>query len=132
MVSKILLTLVAIAMAASMGAGSAFADEDLAKVGEKTFKRKCKLCHEATKEKNKLGPNLVGIIGRKAGTVESFKKYSDALKNSGVVWDEESLTKWIAKPKEFIPGNNMKGFPGFKKEKDRQAVVAYLKSLSAN
>jgi cytochrome c len=65
--------------------------------GEKVF-NKCKPCHVADEEKNKIGPTLVGIFGRPAGSVEDFK-YSDAMKESGVTWDEETVAAYIADPK---------------------------------
>ena len=106
---------------------TAMADDDakLIKKGKKIY-NKCKACHFLDKEKNKVGPHLVGIIGRPAATVEGFK-YSDAMKNSGIVWNEEEIMAYVAKPKEFIPKNKMV-FPGLKKEKHRLALIAYIKS----
>jgi cytochrome c len=104
-------------------AGSALAEGDLAK-GEKVFAR-CKICHTLDAGVNKVGPSLHGVIGRHAGAVEGFS-YSDAMKNSGVTWDDNSLDAYLADPKGFIPGNKM-AFAGLKKEQDRQDVIAYLK-----
>ena len=67
-------------------------------------------------------------MGRTAGTVEGFK-YSKAMKSSGVVWTEEKLDAYLAKPKEFMPGNKMV-FVGLKKEKQRADVIAYLKEAT--
>lgn len=95
--------------------------------GEKVF-RKCKACHEAEKEQNKVGPHLVKIINRPAAHVEGFN-YSEALKKAaadGFVWTEENLDKYLENPKSFIPGNRM-AFAGLKKEEERQDVIAYLK-----
>ena len=116
------------ALAFALTAGSAFAEGD-AKKGAKVFK-KCKACHTALDSgKSGMGPNLKGIIGRPAGTLEGFTKYSDALKNSGITWDEDSLETWLDKkaggPKTMVPGNKM-GFKGLK-EKDAKNVIAYLK-----
>jgi len=97
--------------------------------GKKVFK-KCKACHYADKEKNKVGPYLKGVVGRKAASVEGFK-YSDAMKAKGaegLVWNEENLDKYLTKPKKFIPKNKM-SFGGLKKEKDRADVIEYLKSM---
>ena len=96
--------------------------------GEKVFK-KCKACHVVDKEKNKTGPHLVNIMGRSAGSLESYKKYSKAMKESGIVWDEETLDGYLEKPKKYIKGTKM-AFAGLKKEKDRENVIAYLKSFS--
>jgi len=106
---------------------AALADGDAAK-GEKVF-AKCKACHALEAGKNKVGPSLAGLFGRKAGTVEGFK-YSDAMVNSGIVWDEEQLSKYLESPKEFVAGNKM-AFPGLKKEDDRKDVIAYLKQATA-
>ena len=62
--------------------------------GKKIY-TKCKACHNADAEKNKIGPHLVKIVGRKAGSVESYKKYSDDLKGAGIVWNEANLNKWL-------------------------------------
>ena len=96
--------------------------------GEKVFK-KCKACHVVDAEKNKTGPHLVNIMGRTAGSLESFKKYSKAMKESGIVWNEETLNGYLEKPKAYIKGTKM-AFAGLKKEKDRENVIAYLKSFS--
>jgi cytochrome c len=98
------------------------------KAGEKVFK-KCKACHVVDKEKNKTGPHLVNIMGRTAGSLESYKKYSKAMKESGIVWNEETLDGYLEKPKKYIKGTKM-AFGGLKKEKDRDYVIAYLKSFS--
>ena len=96
--------------------------------GEKVFK-KCKVCHtEEAGGKNKVGPNLHGLFGRTAGTVEGFK-YSDAMTESGIVWSEETLDAYLAKPKEYIPKNKM-AFAGIKDEQDRVDLIAYLKEVT--
>lgn len=94
--------------------------------GEKVFK-KCKACHWANKEKNKTGPHLVGIIGRTAGSLESYKKYSKAMKDSGIVWDEATLTEYLRAPKTYVKGTKM-AFVGLKKDADIENVIAYLKA----
>jgi cytochrome c len=98
------------------------------KAGEKVFK-KCKACHVVDKEKNKTGPHLVNIMGRTAGSLESYKKYSKAMKESGIVWNEETLDGYLENPKKYIKGTKM-AFGGLKKEKDRENVIAFLKSFS--
>ena len=94
--------------------------------GAKVFK-KCKACHWADKEKNKTGPHLVGIIGRTAGTLDSYKKYSKAMKESGIVWDEATLTDYLRAPKKYLKGTKM-AFAGLKKDADIENVIAYLKA----
>ncbi len=115
-------------VAAVVGAGlsAAHAAGDPAK-GAKVY-RKCKACHELTKEKNKVGPHLVKIVNRPAARVEGFK-YSKALKDAaanGLVWTEENLDKWLENPKKFIKGNRM-AFAGLKKKADRENLIAYLR-----
>jgi cytochrome c len=95
--------------------------------GEKVFK-KCMACH-ALDDKNKIGPSLKGIVGRKAATVEGFK-YSDAMlakAAEGVVWDEATLTAYLPDPKAFVPGTKMV-FPGLKKPEEVADLIAFLKA----
>ena len=89
---------------------------------------KCKACHSVDKEKNKVGPHLVKIFGRKAAVIEDFK-YSDALKNSNIIWNEESLKAYIANPKKYVPGTKM-SFPGLKKENQVLDLLEYLKEAT--
>jgi cytochrome c len=95
--------------------------------GERSF-RKCTPCHaigpDAT---NKLGPVLNGLDGRKAGTVEKYS-YSDANKNSGVVWDAKEFAEYIIDPRSKIPNTKMI-FPGIKNEKERADLWAYIKQF---
>ncbi len=109
-----------------LGSQAALADGDTAK-GEKLYK-KCKACHSLEAGKKKVGPSLAGLFGRTAGTVEGFK-YSAAMKDSGIVWDEETLDSFLAKPKEVVPKTRM-AFPGLKKEQDRMDMIAYLKEAT--
>ena len=88
--------------------------------GKKLF-TKCKACHNADAEKHKVGPYLVGIVGRKAASTD-FTKYSKALKESGITWDE-----WLTNPKGMYPGTKMI-YPGLKKAEDRANVIEYLKT----
>ena len=94
--------------------------------GEKVFK-KCKACHTVEAGgKNKVGPNLNGVVGRAAGSMDGFK-YSSDMKESGITWDETTLDKFLAKPKDVVKKTKM-AFAGLKKEEDRAAVIAYLKA----
>lgn len=86
----------------------------------------CKACHKVEAGKNGVGPSLAGVVGRKAGSVDGFK-YSDAMKASGLTWDEATLAKYLADPKAAVPGNKM-AFAGIKKPEDLAAVIAYLKT----
>ena len=111
---------VAVALLAGVGTAAAQGDPER---GEKVF-NKCKTCHEIEDEKNKVGPHLVGIFGRPAGSVEGFK-YSDAMKSSGVVWEDETITAYLKDPKGYIPGNRMV-FPGLRKDEEIADLLAYL------
>ena len=114
------------ALALVASAGSAFADGDPVK-GEQTFKV-CKTCHQVGESaKNFVGPELNGVVGRKAGTVPGYN-YSDANKNSGLTWDEATLKKYLKNPREMVPGTKM-AFPGLPKEDDIDNVIAYLKQF---
>ena len=124
MMKKILVVALAAAVPA-LAAAPAIAAGDAAK-GEKVF-RKCKACH-AVDGKNKVGPHLDGVFGRAAAAVEGFS-YSQAMKDSGVTWDEESLNKYLENPKDFVKGTKMI-FAGLKKEEDRADVIAYLQSVT--
>lgn len=96
--------------------------------GEKVFK-KCKACHVVNKEQNRTGPHLVNLFGRAAGSLEGYKKYSKAMKSSGIVWDEETLDAYLKAPKKYIKGTRM-AFAGLKKDADRANVIAYMKTFS--
>ena len=126
MKGRILTGAIALAFAAALGGGAALAEGDAAK-GEKVFK-KCKTCHTFDPSKKKIGPHLKGIIGRKSASVEGYK-YSKAMKAADVTWDEETLDKYLIKPKAFIKGTKM-SFAGLKKDSQRQDLIAYLKEAS--
>ncbi|GJD36113.1 c-type cytochrome [Methylobacterium aerolatum] len=93
--------------------------------GEKAF-APCKACHNF--QKNGVGPDLKGVVGRKAGTYEGYS-YSAALKNSGLTWDEANLKEWLKNPKAKVPGNKMV-FQGISDDKKLTDLIAYLKSQS--
>jgi cytochrome c len=98
-------------------------DADAAK-GKQIFTR-CQACHSIEAGTNKVGPSLHGLVGRPSGSIEGFN-YSDAMKNSHLTWDEATLDKYLAGPKQVVPGTKMI-FPGLPKEEDRLNVIAYLK-----
>jgi len=92
--------------------------------GKRVFK-KCAVCHSVQVGKNKIGPHLNNLLGRKAGSVEGYK-YSKAMKNSGVVWNEESLDKFLTKPRKFIKRTKM-SFRGIKKKSLRDDLISFFK-----
>jgi len=96
-----------------------------AKKGKKVF-RKCKACHKVKEGKNGAGPSLYQILGANAASVEGFK-YSQAMIDSGLVWNAETLTTFLKKPKALVPGTKM-AFGGLKKEKQIVDLIAYLAS----
>lgn len=113
--------------------GQTLAEGDAAK-GKKLFNGflRCYTCHSLESGVTKVGPTLAGLFGRKAGSVEGFNQYSEAMVNSGVVWNEETLNKFLSDPQKFIPGNQMiEG--GYRvvgqvtSDQQRADVIAYLK-----
>jgi cytochrome c len=109
-----------------LSAMPAFAGDPAA--GEQVFKRNCMICHAVGPgATNKTGPELNGIIGRKAGSAPGYN-YSDANKSSGITWDEATFTKYIANPKGVVPGTKMT-FPGLKNEGDIGNLAAYLQQF---
>ena len=101
-----------------------------AKRGAQLF-RQCMACHSAQPGEHMTGPSLAHAAGHKAGTAPGFQRYSDALKRSGVTWDDATLDKWLANPEKFIPGNSMT-FPGVRDAQARQDLIAYLKAAAEN
>lgn len=118
----------ALAGVLALSSSVALAQGDAEK-GEKVF-NKCRACHVVDEPKNRVGPHLVGIFGRPAGSVEDFK-YSDAMKESGVTWNEETIAAYLADPRGYIKGNRM-AFAGLKNEEEIADLIAYLKEESAS
>ena len=101
------------------------AEEALLKRGKIVW-FKCRSCHETSVSgPHKVGPNLNGLIGANAGVKEGFT-FSDAMVNSGIVWNEETLDGFIEKPASYVKGTKM-AFVGISKESDRKALIAYIK-----
>jgi cytochrome c len=111
---------------ATLAAGFAkVASAQDAAAGEKTF-NVCRACHEiGDGAKNLVGPVLNGVVGRKSGSYPGYP-YSDANKNSGITWDEATLTEYLKNPRAKVPGTKML-FPGLKKDDDIVNVIAFLK-----
>ena len=119
--SKAILVLCVLATTAGVSARAADVE-----AGKTEFK-KCALCHTTEPRKNKIGPSLFGVVGRKSATLENFT-YSEAMKKFDHVWDEETLDKYLADPRGTVPGTKMI-FPGIKDKTERDDVIAYLETL---
>lgn len=125
MIKKVMLSTLTAAAVVALATGSAFAAGD-ADAGKKVF-AKCAACHAVEPGKNKVGPSMFGVFGRKAGTDATYK-YSEVMKNSGLTWDEATLMTYLEKPQEIVKGSKMT-FAGLKDATDRANVIAYLQTL---
>ena len=95
--------------------------------GQKVFKQQCGLCHDIAAGKNRVGPSMFGVVGRKSGAVDGFH-YSDANKNSGLTWDQATLDKYLADPRGTVAGTTMT-YAGVKNDEQRKDIIAYLATL---
>lgn len=122
---RIFSTIMALACAAvAMPVAAAPAGGD-AVAGKRVFLR-CMACHNVKAgAPNKVGPNLAGVVGRKAAAVTGFR-YSAALAKANITWNAATLDKWLARPASVVPGTSMV-FAGVPNAADRKAVIAYLK-----
>lgn len=94
----------------------------------KTVFARCSICHSSTKgAPNNIGPNLFGVVGRKAGTAPNFN-YSNAMKTAGFNWTADKLDAYLKHPALVVPGNRM-AFAGVSNDKDRANLIAYLATL---
>ena len=116
--------MLALSILAAMSAGSAAAAD--VEAGKTAFK-KCALCHTNEAGKNKIGPSLFGIVGRKSAALENFN-YSEAMKKFDHTWDEATLDTYLADPRGTVPETKMI-FPGIKDKAERDDVIAYLETL---
>ena len=98
--------------------------------GQLLFNNSCRTCHTLKQGDNRLGPNLHGIVGRKAGALTDFG-YSGSMKNAGLVWDKATLDRFIADPDRVVPGHNMKPYGGMTSAEDRATIIRFLET-SAN
>jgi cytochrome c len=89
----------------------------------------CAACHSLQPDQNMTGPSLADLWNRKAGSLPSFARYSEALKSANIVWDDKTLDQWISDPQHFMPGNQMT-FAGIKDARQRADLLAYLKQAT--
>jgi cytochrome c len=97
--------------------------------GQRDFATRCALCHATLPGENKIGPSLAGVFGGMSGSVAGFT-YSAALKNAHLTWDDATLDKWLQNPSSLVHGATM--FVNLPSGKDRQDVIAFLKTLSTD
>jgi cytochrome c len=119
---------VSLSVAAALTAGTALAQGNEAR-GERLFNQQCKACHTLEKDgASPTGPNLHGVFGRKAGTGGGYES-SDAMKNSGIVWDDATMVEYLKNPKGRVPGTKMV-YNGLRQEVQQQDMVAFLKKAT--
>jgi cytochrome c len=119
----------AIAAAATIGFLSpALAEPGDAMRGQQNF-RACAPCHSLVPDRNMTGPSLAELWGRKAGGLPNFERYSEALKASGIIWDDRSLDGWLTDPDQMVPDNEMP-FNGIKDSRVRADLLAFLRDAT--
>lgn len=117
------------ALAVILGVAPVFAQDGDAARGQRLFNQQCRACHTVAQGgANSVGPNLHGLFGRKAGTLEGFS-FSEAMTKSGIVWDEATLADYNRDPKGKVPGTKMV-FAGLKQAAQLADLVAYLKQAT--
>lgn len=117
-----------VALAIAIGSWPAHAQQDSAARGERDF-RACAPCHSLKPDHNMTGPSLANLWGRKAGNLPSFDRYSDALKSSGIIWDDGALDAWLTNPERMVPDNEMP-FEGLKDARVRADLLAFLREAT--
>jgi cytochrome c len=118
----------AAALAAALGGGpvSAAVDAGALQRGEQIYSR-CAACHGI--EGNRTGPQHCGLFGRRAGTAPGFAMYSQAMRESAIVWDARTLDRFVADPMKAVPGTAM-GYAGVKDPKERADLIAWLQQAT--
>src|SRR6266487_3073116 len=111
----------------------AFLSPALAQHGDSTRGQRafmaCSACHSLQSDRNMTGPSLANLWGRKAGSLPSFERYSEALKSSGIIWDDRALDGWLTDPERMVPDNEMP-FEGIKDARVRADLLAFLKEAT--
>lgn len=110
-------------------AAAALAQSGDATRGERLFNQQCKICHTIDKGgRNGVGPNLFGLFGSKAAAVEAFQ-FSEAMKKSGIVWDDKTVSEYLKDPKGRVPDGKMV-YAGLKQQAQLDDMIAYLKKAT--
>jgi cytochrome c len=110
-------------------ATAAHAETGDATRGQRVFAATCSACHSLQPGKNMTGPSLADLWNRKAGSLAGFPRYSDAVRSSGITWDDNTLDAWVTAPEHVIAGNQMT-FPGIKDPQHRLDLLAFLKQAT--
>src|SRR5262249_34419686 len=105
--------------------------QDKQDAGQLLFNNACRTCHTLRQGDNRLGPNLHGIVGRKAGALTDYG-YSRSMKNAGLTWDKAPIDRFIANPDQVVPGHNMKPYGGMASAEDRATLIRYLETAGGN
>ena len=125
--------IIALAATLALFVGPALGQD--AELGQKVYKKNCFACHKVGEgARNLVGPVLNNLIGRTAGTVPDFKRYSDAMKAAGadgLVWSQDTLRAYLPAPREYVEGTTMT-FIGLAKPEDIENLIAYLTQFSPN
>jgi cytochrome c len=109
-------------------ATQSFAAEGNSARGQRVFGA-CAACHSLQPKQNMTGPSLADVWNRKAGSLASFDRYSEALKSANIVWNDKTLDEWIKDPQHVVPGSQM-AFAGIKEAQQRADLLAYLKEAT--
>jgi cytochrome c len=116
------------AFASVVVVSQSFAAEGNLARGQRVFGA-CAACHSLQPNQNMTGPSLADVWGRKAGSLASFSRYSDALKSAGIVWNDKTLDEWINDPQHVVPSNEMT-FAGIRDARQRADLLAFLKEAT--
>jgi cytochrome c len=124
-------TVLPLAIALALLSGAAVAQNEVSPDEARlAFNNRCRQCHVTKEGDNRLGPSLYGVFGREAGSATGFA-YSSAMKNADLVWDAETLDRYIENPDAVVPGNKMKPFTGISDAEQRAKIIAHLENESA-
>lgn len=119
-------TTIALLCLATLAGSQPARAQDVA-AGEKVFRSQCSACHSPLQARNGVGPSLFGIDGRMAGSAANFR-YTQANRDSGLVWDATTLDRYLQAPRQVVPGTAM-SYAGLKGDTQRADLIAYLQSL---